>query len=68
MQRREMHYTVAEQNNDAQMAEFIEREFLSEQVEAIKKISEYVAQLRMVGKGHGVWHFDQRLLHEGDAA
>ncbi|XVE62080.1 hypothetical protein DITRI_Ditri06bG0090600 [Diplodiscus trichospermus] len=61
-------HNVAEQNNDAQMAEFIEREFLSEQVEAIKKISEYVAQLRMVGKGHGVWHFDQKLLHEGDAA
>jgi len=25
------------------------------QVEAIKKISEYVAQLRMVGKGHGMF-------------
>ncbi|KAK6145557.1 hypothetical protein DH2020_022377 [Rehmannia glutinosa] len=31
-------------------------------VESIKKISEYVAQLRRVGKGHGVWHFDQMLL------
>ncbi|XP_007026593.2 PREDICTED: ferritin-3, chloroplastic [Theobroma cacao] len=61
-------HNVAERNHDAQMSEFIEREFLSEQVEAIKKISEYVAQLRMVGKGHGVWHFDQMLLHEGDAA
>ncbi|XP_022745040.1 ferritin-3, chloroplastic-like isoform X1 [Durio zibethinus] len=60
-------HNVAQQNNDAQMEEFIEREFLSEQVEAIKKIAEYVAQLRMVGKGHGVWHFDQSLLHEGDA-
>ncbi|XVF76881.1 hypothetical protein PTKIN_Ptkin13bG0302700 [Pterospermum kingtungense] len=61
-------HCVAEQNNDAQMQEFIEREFLSEQVEAIKKIAEYVVQLRMVGKGHGVWHFDQMLLHEGGAA
>ncbi|KAL2330679.1 hypothetical protein Fmac_018260 [Flemingia macrophylla] len=59
---------VADRNNDPQMADFIESEFLSEQVEAIKKISEYVSQLRRVGKGHGVWHFDQRLLHEGDAA
>ncbi|KAL0917255.1 hypothetical protein M5K25_012302 [Dendrobium thyrsiflorum] len=33
------------------------------EIEAIKKISEYVAQLRRVGKGHGVWHFDQVLLH-----
>ncbi|KAK4582319.1 hypothetical protein RGQ29_025483, partial [Quercus rubra] len=61
-------HSVADSNNDPQMADFIENEFLTEQVEAIKKISEYVAQLRMVGKGHGVWHFDQMLLHEGDAA
>lgn len=59
---------VAERCNDPQMADFIESEFLGEQVEAIKKISEYVAQLRRVGKGHGVWHFDQMLLHEEDAA
>ncbi|KAL2340539.1 hypothetical protein Fmac_008479 [Flemingia macrophylla] len=61
-------HSVADRNNDPQMADFIESEFLSEQFEAIKKISEYVSQLRRVGKGHGVWHFDQRLLHEGDAA
>ncbi|CAL9117281.1 unnamed protein product [Musa textilis] len=61
-------HCVAQKHNDAQMADFIESEFLAEQVEAIKKISEYVAQLRRVGKGHGVWHFDQMLLHEGDAA
>ncbi|GAB4834014.1 Dysferlin [Ancistrocladus abbreviatus] len=59
-------HSVAEQNNDPQMQAFIETEFLTEQVEAIKKISEYVTQLRMVGKGHGVWHFDQVLLHEGE--
>ncbi|KAE8697690.1 Ferritin-1 [Hibiscus syriacus] len=58
-------HNVAEQNNDAQMTEFVEREFLTEQVEAIKKISEYVSQLRRVGKGHGTWHFDQMLLDEG---
>ncbi|URD83774.1 hypothetical protein MUK42_02362 [Musa troglodytarum] len=46
-------HDVAEKCNDAQMADFIESEFLEEQVEAIKKISEYVAQLRRVGKGHG---------------
>ncbi|KZV17149.1 ferritin-4, chloroplastic-like [Dorcoceras hygrometricum] len=54
---------VADENNDPQMADYIESEFLGEQVEAIKKIAEYVAQLRRVGKGHGVWHFDQMLLH-----
>jgi ferritin heavy chain len=55
-------HCVADQNKDVQMTDFIETEFLSEQVESIQKISDYVTQLRMVGKGHGVWHFDQRLL------
>ncbi|ONK62697.1 uncharacterized protein A4U43_C07F7020 [Asparagus officinalis] len=59
---------VAEQSNDIQMVDFVDSNFLAEQVESIKKISEYVAQLRRVGKGHGVWHFDQMLLHEGDGA
>ncbi|KAL3717009.1 hypothetical protein ACJRO7_008568 [Eucalyptus globulus] len=59
-------HRVAEKNNDPQLADFIESDFLYEQVEAIKKIADFVTQLRMVGKGHGVWHFDQMLLHEGD--
>ncbi|KAG2380670.1 hypothetical protein LR48_Vigan11g104000 [Vigna angularis] len=57
-------HSVADRNNDAQLADFIESEFLNEQVESIKKIAEYVTQLRLVGKGHGVWHFDQSLLHD----
>lgn len=59
---------VAEKNHDVQLQDFVEGEYLSEQVESIKQISEYVAQLRRVGKGHGVWHFDQMLLQEGAAA
>ncbi|GLT89226.1 hypothetical protein SLE2022_072190 [Rubroshorea leprosula] len=58
--------SVAVRNNDVQLVDFVESQYLSEQVEAIKKIAEYVAQLRRVGKGHGVWHFDQMLLHEGE--
>lgn len=54
-------HQVACDNNDPEMSDFIEREFLAEQVEAIKKISGYVAQLRRVGKGHGVYHFDLEL-------
>ncbi|OIW00859.1 hypothetical protein TanjilG_12800 [Lupinus angustifolius] len=57
-------HSVAVSNNDPQLADFIESEFLTEQVEAIKKIAEYVTQLRLVGKGHGLWHFDQSLLHD----
>ncbi len=57
-------HNVAESNNDPQLADYIASEFLYEQVKSIKKIAEYVTQLRLVGKGHGVWHFDQRLLHD----
>ncbi|KAL5204543.1 hypothetical protein ABZP36_009414 [Zizania latifolia] len=57
-------HSVASRCNDPQLTDFIESEFLEEQVEAIKKISEYVAQLRRVGQGHGVWHFDKMLLEE----
>ncbi|XP_060212984.1 ferritin-2, chloroplastic-like [Lycium barbarum] len=59
-------HAVATRNNDVQLADFVENEYLHEQVESIKTISEYVAQLRRVGKGHGVWHFDQMLLHEDE--
>ncbi|XP_047051148.1 ferritin-1, chloroplastic-like [Lolium rigidum] len=57
-------HSVATRCNDPQLTDFVESEFLQEQVDAIKKISEYVSQLRRVGKGHGVWHFDQMLLEE----
>lgn len=54
-------HKVAEEANDPQMTDFIEGNFLEEQVEAIKQVSEYVAQLRRVGKGHGVFHFDLQM-------
>ncbi|KDO68866.1 hypothetical protein CISIN_1g0217031mg, partial [Citrus sinensis] len=46
-------HKVANKNHDVQLADFVESKYLHEQVEAIKKISEYVAQLRRVGQGHG---------------
>ena len=36
---------------------------LEEQVEAIKKVSTYVSQLRRIGKGEAVWHFDRALAN-----
>lgn len=51
-------HKVAEEHGDPHLQDFIEGEFLMPQVEDIKKVSEYVSQLRRVGKGHGVYHFD----------
>ncbi|XP_017638797.1 ferritin-2, chloroplastic-like isoform X2 [Gossypium arboreum] len=61
-------HRIALRNHDAQLADFVESEFLSMQVEAIKKIAEHVSQLRRLGAGHGVWHFNQMLLREGGIA
>jgi len=61
-------HQVASDSNDAQMCDFVEGEFLTEQVEAIKKVSEFVAQLRRVGKGHGVYHFDLQLQEAQEEA
>ncbi|XP_002961565.2 ferritin-2, chloroplastic [Selaginella moellendorffii] len=58
-------HKVAVDHDDIQMQDFIESEFLGEQVESIKKISVYVSQLRRIGKGHAVYHFD-RSLHDGE--
>ena len=44
---------VAEECDDPQMTDYVEGTFLADQVDAIKRVSEYVSQLRRVGPGHG---------------
>lgn len=44
---------VAEEMDDPQMTDYIEGTFLEDQVKAVREVSEYVRQLRRVGKGHG---------------
>ena len=45
-----------------QMSDYIETEFLGEQVESIRKIAGYIANLKRVGPGHGEYHFDRETL------
>jgi len=52
-------HVIASKHNDAQMADFIETEFLTEQVEAIKELAGYVANLKRVGAGLGEYMFDK---------
>jgi ferritin heavy chain len=56
-------WEVVEKGSDPQATTFVE-EMLTDQVEDIKKAADYVAQLRRVGKGHGVWAFDHELYEE----
>jgi len=58
---------VANKANDYEMASFVE-EMMHTQVEEVKRSANQVAQLRRVGKGLGVFEFDQRLQEVGEAA
>ena len=52
-------------DNDPQFTDFIEGEYLEEQIDAINELSKYIAQLRRIGKdGHGIWNFDREFKSE----
>ncbi|KAI9323560.1 ferritin-like superfamily [Dichotomocladium elegans] len=61
-------HKIADGNNDPQMCDFIEKEYLEEQVKAIKKLADMVTQLTRVGEGLGVYIWDQDLYREGTGA
>jgi len=54
-------HKVADSHGDAQMTDFLEGQFLQEQVESIKKIGGYVTNLKRVGPGLGEYQFDREL-------
>lgn len=54
-------HEVAEKHGDSQMCDFIEGGLLADQMESVYEVAEKVAQLRRVGKGLGVYVFDQEL-------
>ncbi|KAH9527122.1 soma ferritin [Dermatophagoides farinae] len=56
-------HAVATKHNDAQFADFIETHYLTEQVEAIKKLADYITNLERCGPGLGEYLFDRHTLH-----
>ncbi|OON21383.1 ferritin-like protein [Opisthorchis viverrini] len=56
-------HAVSGTHGDPQFADFLEGEFLKEQVESIKQISDYVTNLRRCGPGLGEYLFDKETLH-----
>ncbi|KAI1730779.1 ferritin-like domain-containing protein [Ditylenchus destructor] len=52
-------HDVANNNNDAQMCDFLEDKFLREQVESIEEIGNIITNLKRVGKGLGEFMFDK---------
>ena len=59
-------HEVAVCNKDDEMADFIESNFLHEQVEAIKELSGYITNLERVGEGLGEYQFDKLTLNGDD--
>lgn len=57
-------HAVADKHNDYQLADFIEGNFLTEQVDAIKELSDHVTNLKLVGPGLGEYMFDKNTLKE----
>ena len=50
-----------------QMSDWIESHFLTEQVESIKELSDYVTNLTRVGPGLGEYTFDKETLGGEDS-
>jgi len=54
-------HAVATTHNDAMMTDFLEGEYLKEQVDAIKEIGDHITNLKRVGPGLGEYQFDKNL-------
>ncbi|KAK2587095.1 hypothetical protein KPH14_002861 [Odynerus spinipes] len=52
-------HAIAGKHNDANFMDFLETEFLQEQVDSMKEIAGYVTNLEMAGEGLGTFLFDK---------
>lgn len=48
------------------MCDFLESEYLKEQVEAIKEISDHITNLKRVGSGLGEYIYDKESMNDDD--
>jgi len=55
-------HKVCASHDDAQMADFLETEYLEEQVKAIKEIGDHITQLKRVGPGLGEYLYDKESM------
>merc|ERR1719460_1342481 len=55
-------HKIAENHGDSQMTDFIEGEFLKEQVEGIEQVANYCTMLKRCGAGLGEFQFDKLTL------
>ncbi|RUS14189.1 ferritin-like superfamily [Endogone sp. FLAS-F59071] len=61
-------HQIADENNDPQLCDYVESDFLSEQVRSIKQLADMCTQLARVGDGLGVYLWDQQMRTGGTGA
>ncbi|KAM7532727.1 hypothetical protein Aperf_G00000129903 [Anoplocephala perfoliata] len=59
-------HEVAVKHNDGHFSDFLESEYLEEQINSIKQFADYVTNLRRCGPGLGEYIFDKDTLHGED--
>ena len=53
-------HKIADSANDPQFADFLEGEYLEEQIDAMNELRVYISKLKLIGdNGHGQWNFDR---------
>jgi len=52
---------IASQNNDAHLCDFLESNFLTEQVDSINELGKLIVNAKRCGEGLGVYQFDKDL-------
>jgi ferritin heavy chain len=55
-------HAIANKHADPQFCDVLETHYLTEQVESIKQIADYITNLRRVGQGLGEYMFDKESL------
>jgi ferritin heavy chain len=54
-------HATADTNNDVHLADYLEGEFIAEQVDAVKKLSDLITRCKRAGPGLGEHLFDKEL-------
>ncbi|KAK7872502.1 hypothetical protein R5R35_014290 [Gryllus longicercus] len=54
-------HKIATIHEDANLCDFLEAEYLQEQVDSIKEIANHLTNIRRVGEGLGIFMFDKEL-------
>lgn len=59
-------HELASKHSDAHLTDFLEAEYLDEQVKAIKQLGEFITNLKRVGPGLGEYQFEKLTLGHDD--